>query len=94
VLRAFTIDRWFVRLAVGLTIGLALALGGLTLSGKSADADAETVPIECGGYDETGELVHAEAAAITSAPLDESGHPVIPPICGGYTEDGVFIGDD
>ncbi|MDP9022284.1 MAG: hypothetical protein M3N57_06205 [Actinomycetota bacterium] len=51
------------------------------------------VEIECGGYDADGRLVSAEAAAIEEVPVDPDGTIHIPPICGGYSEDRVFIGD-
>lgn len=81
---------------IGLVGAALFALGGVSVVTSVADADSETetVPIECGGYNEAGEIVNDEAAAINSAPLDEDGLPIIPAVCAGYTADGIFIGDD
>ena len=59
-----------------------------------AAEDVATIPIECGGYDEHGEVVTEAATRIDRAPVDAAGVPVIPAVCGGYTADGTFIGDD
>lgn len=54
----------------------------------------DTVSIECGGYDAEGDVTDEAATRIDRAPVDDAGIPLIPPVCGGYTADGEFIGDD
>jgi hypothetical protein len=80
------------------TLGVALALvAGFALASVAAPGEAsqtERVPIECGGYDADGNLVNPEAAEIEYAEVGPDGLLIIPPACGGYTEDGVYIGDD
>jgi hypothetical protein len=85
---------------VGFVGATVLGIAGVSVATTVDDPDpestseTETVPIECGGYNGAGEVVNAEAAAVNSAPLDETGLPIIPAVCAGYTADGVFIGDD
>lgn len=59
-----------------------------------APEHTDTIAIECGGYDEDGAVVTEAATRIDRAPVDAAGIPEIPPVCGGYTADGTFIGDD
>lgn len=61
---------------------------------SAVPTDQPYIEIECGGYDEDGDLVHEEATRIERAPVDAHGVPDIPAICGGYTEDGDFVGDE
>lgn len=63
--------------------------------GSAADPWTQrSIEIDCGGFDATGNLVNPQAARIERAPLGEHGQPEIPDICGGYTVEGTFIGDD
>jgi hypothetical protein len=74
--------------------------GDATRSGDPAPGSASdpwtqrSIEIDCGGFDATGNLVNPQAARIERAPLGEHGQPEIPDICGGYTVEGTFIGDD
>jgi hypothetical protein len=52
------------------------------------------VPIECGGYDARGDLVEPDAPPVDRAPIGPDGRPQIPDVCGGYTQDGTYVGDD
>jgi hypothetical protein len=53
----------------------------------------QTETIDCGGYDADGNLVNPDAAKITEVPVGTDGRAQIPDICGGYTQDGTYIGD-
>ncbi|MBW3658519.1 MAG: hypothetical protein KY457_07765 [Actinobacteria bacterium] len=54
----------------------------------------DRISIECGGYDADGNVVHEAATRIDHARVDAAGIPEIPAVCGGYTAEGEFIGDD
>jgi hypothetical protein len=94
---------------VGLVGTSALVIGGVVATFADIPGEArstvgvaeapstrqgETVPITCGGYDETGALVRPEAAAISHARVGHDGRPIIPDVCGGYDAGGFFVGDD
>lgn len=88
-------------LLLGAVLAILLALPVAAQAGSSAGSAGAapngghgSIAIECGGYDHTGELVHPEALEVHHAPLATDGTPEIPEICGGYTEDGTFIGDE
>jgi hypothetical protein len=78
---------------------LSAPLAAQAVTANSAErsavpTDRSYVEIECGGYDEDGNLIHEAATRIERAPVDIHGVPDIPAICGGYTEDGTFVGDE
>lgn len=80
-------------------LGALLAAGavaGTSVSDASPEpvAPATGTEIACGGYTAQGELLRPLAATTTSAHVDADGRLVVPATCGGYTEDGQFIGDD
>lgn len=87
---------WLIALgaAVALLAVSVFAQAAAGYDGGPLPTERDHVEIECGGYDASGALVHPEAAEIDRAPLSTDGTPEIPAICGGYTEDGTFIGDD
>lgn len=78
----------------------ALPSGGSAMNSHQPTIELEVAPdelrtetIDCGGYDTDGNLVNPDAAKITEVPVGEDGRARIPDICGGYTEDGTYIGD-
>lgn len=82
---------------------IAASTVGATLSGMrpappasaaNAPASADTITLSCGGYDESGEVVNEAAVAIGTFEVPATGPIEIPPVCGGYTDQGTFIGDD
>ena len=85
-----TTGRWMVFATAALFAGGA-AVG--TSASSAGPADAPPQEIACGGYAADGDLLRPAAAAITHAQLTDRGLDV-PDTCGGYTEDGEFIGDD
>jgi hypothetical protein len=82
----------------GVLVGTGVTNAGTSGSPRtepvSVETATDTVAIECGGYDEDGTVVNEAATRIDRAPVDDAGVPEIPAVCGGYTAEGVFIGDD
>lgn len=88
----------------GALVGVSASTSAPTPTPSTAPVSVETqtrapdhtdsVAIECGGYDEHGAVVTEAATRIDRAPVDDAGVPLIPAVCGGYTADGTFIGDD
>jgi hypothetical protein len=77
----------------------ALPSGGSALNSKQPTMELEiqqpprTESIDCGGYDADGNVVNPDAAKITEVPVGADGRARIPDICGGYSQDGTYIGD-
>ncbi len=78
-------------------IAAPILAGTVATNPSPVDADAPDqryVEIDCGGYDEDGELEEARATRIERVPVAEDGRVEVPDVCGGYTADGTFVGDD
>lgn len=77
----------------------ALLAAGAMIGTSSSDASPSAAAdqgeaIACGGYAADGDLVRPLAATTTHAIVHDDGTVEVPDTCGGYTEDGQFIGDD
>ena len=86
--------------ATGLRVVLATAAllaVGATVGTTPSSADQTAAPsapaIDCGGYAADGQLLRPAATVVTHARV-EDGRLTVPATCGGYTDDGEFIGDD
>ncbi|MDX1621077.1 MAG: hypothetical protein R3320_08815 [Nitriliruptorales bacterium] len=83
-----------------LILRTAAAAGrGATMAGahepvETVHAVGNTITIECGGYDAEGNVVNAEAVDIGVLEVSTDDKMEVPEVCGGYTADGTFIGDD
>lgn len=85
--------RLIALLTIAATSLAASVAGRDTPEPAAAVTESATMTLSCGGYDAEGEVVNPSAVAIGDFETSASA-PEVPEICGGYTEDGVFIGDD
>jgi len=94
----------FIRAALIVVGAFVLGMSALPSGGSAMNSNqptmelevpepARTESIDCGGYDADGKLVNPDAAKITEVPVGADGRAQIPDICGGYSQDGTYIGD-
>ena len=72
----------------------ASTVGAAVTGASDVGGPADTVELACGGYNEAGEIVNEKAVEIGTIEVPANATAQVPPVCGGFTADGVFIGDD